>query len=152
MLLVSHHANSALLHIRRFIDIVKNGFQINQFINDAKILFEVLNGEEFLTLTSEDRYNLTHVPISDINIISSSHMYAYIRYFSWLDTWLMLFIAHLNAGVFKWSPIFMNVQSAKKIVCGLVKVKLNIIIDGASSQGGTFTTGNVVKFCNRDCF
>ena len=39
------------------------------------------------------------------------------------------------------------VKSARNFVCGLLKEKLNILIDVASSQGGTSTTGNVARRC-----
>ena len=59
----------------------------------------------------------------------------------------MQLIGNLNAGVCKWSPSSSRVKGAKNFVCGLVKEKLNIMIDFASSQGGTTTTANVTRRC-----
>ena len=125
------------------VDLVSDGFPINRFISDAKVLFQEVNEEKFLSLTSDQRFNLTHVPVSDIDIIPSSPLHAYLRCFSWL----MDLIGHLNGGVYKWSPSSFKVKSARNFVCGLLKDKLNILIDVASSQGGTSTTGNVVRRC-----
>ena len=49
----------------------------------------------------------------------------------------MHLLGHLNAGVSKWSPSSVEVHSAKNFLCGLLKEKLNNMIDFASSQGGT---------------
>ena len=68
------------------VDIVNNGFPINRFISDAKVLFEEVNEEQFLSLTTDQRFNLTHVLLSDIDIIPSSPLHAYLRCFSWLIT------------------------------------------------------------------
>ena len=43
--------------------------------------------------------------------------------------------------------VSVKVKSARNFVCGLLKEKLNILIDFASSQGGTSTTGNVARRC-----
>ena len=125
------------------VDLVSDGFPINRFISDAKVLFQEVNEEQFLSLTSDQRFNLTHVPLSDINIIPSSPLHAYLRCFSWL----MDLIGHLNGGVCRWSPSSAKVKSARNFVCGLLKEKLNILIDFASSQGGTSTTGKVARRC-----
>ena len=61
------------------VDIVNDGFPINRFISDAKVLFEEVNEEQFLSLTTDQRFNLTHVPLSDIDIIPSSPLHAYLR-------------------------------------------------------------------------
>ena len=58
--LVVHSATCALP-----ISSVRECFPINRFIRDAINLFAEVNGEEFLTLPSYERFNLTHKPISD---------------------------------------------------------------------------------------
>ena len=125
------------------VDLVSDGFPINRLISDAKALFQEVNEQKFLSLTSDKHFNLTHVPVSDIDIIPSSPLHAYQRCFSWL----MDLIGHLNGGVYKWSQSSFMVKSARKFVCGLLKEKLNILIDVASSQRGTSTTGNVARCC-----
>ncbi|KAI6658645.1 hypothetical protein LOD99_11023 [Oopsacas minuta] len=64
-------------------DIVKDGFPINRFISDFKVLFDEVNEEEFLSLSSDNRFNVTHRPISDLEIIPSSPLQAYLRCFGW---------------------------------------------------------------------
>ena len=81
------------------VDIVNDGFPINRFISDARVLFDEVNEEQFLSLTTDQRFNLTHVPLSNINIILSSPLHTYFRCFSLL----MHLIGHLNTGVSKWS-------------------------------------------------
>ncbi|KAI6647513.1 hypothetical protein LOD99_8778 [Oopsacas minuta] len=122
---------------------VQDGFPINRFISDAKIIFEEVDEERFLSLSSNERFNLTHAPLSDIDIIPGSPLHAYLRCFSWF----MSLVSHLTAGVTKWSPTSTKVQYTKSFICGLLKEKLNLMIDCASSQGGTSTTGNVVRRC-----
>ena len=102
-----------------------------------------MNEEQFLSLATDPRFNLIHVPLSDIDIIPSSPLHAYLRCFSWL----VHLISDLNAGVSKWSPSSVKVQRAKSFLCGLLKEKLDIMIDFASSQGGTSTTANVARRC-----
>ncbi|KAI6653775.1 hypothetical protein LOD99_3279 [Oopsacas minuta] len=124
-------------------DIVKDGFPINRSITDLKVLFDEVNEEEFLSLSSDNRFNVTHRPISDLEIIPSSPLHAYLRCFGWF----LHLISHLHAGVFKWSPTSKRVSDAKTFVTSSIKDNLNIIIDIPSTQGGTTTTGNVVRRC-----
>ncbi|KAI6647406.1 hypothetical protein LOD99_12402 [Oopsacas minuta] len=84
-----------------------------------------------------------HALLSDIDMIPGSLLHAYLRCFSWF----MSLVSHLTAGVTKWSPTSTKVQYTKSFICGLLKEKLNLMIDCASSQGGTSTTGNVVRRC-----
>ena len=52
-------------------DMVKDGFPINRSITYAKVVFEEVNEEEFFSLSSNQRFNITHKPISDLDIIPS---------------------------------------------------------------------------------
>ncbi|KAI6646833.1 hypothetical protein LOD99_9162 [Oopsacas minuta] len=125
-------------------NISKNdGFPTKRFISDAKIIFEEVDEERFLSLSSNERFNLAHAPLSDIDIIPGSPLHAYLRFFSWF----MSLASHLTAGETKWSLTSTKVQYTKSFICGLLKEKLNLMIDCASSQGGTSTTGNVVRRC-----
>ncbi|KAI6661839.1 hypothetical protein LOD99_9791 [Oopsacas minuta] len=112
-------------------------------IQHLKVLFDEVNEEEFLSLSSVNRFNVTHRPISDLEIIPSSPLHAYLRCFGWF----LHLINHLLAGVCKWSPTSKRVSDAKTFVTSLIKDNLNIIIDTPSTQGGTTTTGNVVRQC-----
>ena len=93
----------------------------------------------FLLKSSDKRFNITHRPISDLDIIPSSPLHAYLRCFGWY----LYLISHLHAGLFKWSPTSKRVSDAKTFITSLIKDNLNIIIDIPSTQGGTTTTGNV---------
>ncbi|KAI6653020.1 Dna-mediated transposase [Oopsacas minuta] len=50
-------------------DIIKDGFPINRSIIDLKVLFDEINEEEFLSLSSDNRFNVTHRPISDLETL-----------------------------------------------------------------------------------
>ena len=83
------------------LDLIRNGFPINRFIDAAKELFnDVSSHEQFLKLDSRSRYGLTHPPISDKDILPASPLHSYLCVFRWL----MLVIYHLDAGTTKWSP------------------------------------------------
>ena len=60
------------------IDLIRDGFPINRSISAAKELLNSVNKEEFLSLPSEERFGLTHKPISDIDIICSC-LYVYFQ-------------------------------------------------------------------------
>ena len=47
------------------LDLVHGGFPINRLISDAKAILQEVDEEEFLSLSSDLRFNLTHVPISE---------------------------------------------------------------------------------------
>lgn len=122
---------------------VKEGFPINRTITNAKYIFEEVDKEEFLYRKSDERFNITHRPISDIDIVSGSPLHAYLRCFAWF----LNLVSHINAGISnKWSPTSIKVLESKKFVVGLIDEKLKILID-IPSQGGTSTTGNVVRRC-----
>ena len=63
------------------IGFVKYGFPINRKIQHARTLFEEVN-EDFFSLPTNKRFNLTHKPISEIDIISASPLHAYLGTFS----------------------------------------------------------------------
>ena len=124
------------------IDFVLQGFPINRTIQDAKILFQEVEEEEFLSLKSDDRYNITHPPASDKDIVSASPLHAYLRCFAWF----FKLICHLVAGeTDNWSSS--SVSETKRVIISFIKERLSILIDAPSIQGGTSTTGNVARKC-----
>ena len=128
------------------IDFARDGFPINRFIHDAKIFFEEVGEEQFRTLSSDQRFNLTNPPTSDKDILSASPLHAYLRSFSWFLT----LISHLQTGhTHRWAPSSKKVTDARKLITSLIDEKLNISIDQPSAQGGTSTTGNIVRQCFR---
>ena len=60
------------------IDIVKT-VSISIEIQDARSIFEEVDESEFLSRPTNERFNIAHQPISDIDIVSLLH--AYLRIF-----------------------------------------------------------------------
>ncbi|KAI6654457.1 hypothetical protein LOD99_853 [Oopsacas minuta] len=126
------------------ISIVQNVFPINRTIRDARDVFDEVDEEEFLSLPTNQRFNLTHKPISEKDIMSASLLHTYLRTISWF----LLLICHLQCGAIqKWSPTSPIILGVKKFITSLIEEKLSISIDTPSVQGGTTTTGNVVRRC-----
>ena len=89
------------------IDLARDGFPINRFIHDAKIIFEEVGEEQFRNLSSDQRLNLTNLPTSDKDIISASPLLlAYLKSFNWFLT----LISHSQTGhTHCWAPSSKNV-------------------------------------------
>ena len=64
------------------ISFVNTGYPINRTIHDARALIEEVDEDKFLSLPSIQRFNSTHKLISDKDIVSVSHLHAYLRNFS----------------------------------------------------------------------
>ena len=120
------------------ISFVNTGYPINRTIHDARALFEEVDENEFLS-PSTQRLNPTHKPIS----VSVSPLHAYLRTFSLF----LLLVSHLQCDARKWSPTSSKIVGAERFITNLIEEKRNISIDAPSSQGGTSTTGNVVRRC-----
>ena len=59
-------------------ELVTDGFPINRTITDAaQIFLEIDDTDSFFALPSNDRFNLTHKPISTINTTSASPLHSY---------------------------------------------------------------------------
>ena len=59
-------------------DLVIDGFPINRTITDVLELFaHIADTESFFNLLSNQRFNLTHEPVSKININSASPLHSY---------------------------------------------------------------------------
>ena len=56
-------------------ELIRNAFQINYFIYEAKELF---NNELFLKLDSKSRYGITHPPICEKDILPVSPLHSYL--------------------------------------------------------------------------
>ena len=125
------------------LDLIRDGYPINRFISDAKLIFETVDREEFLSLQSKERFGLTHEPISNIEIISASPLHSYTCVFRWF----MLVIYHLQSAIHKWSPTSKHILGSMKFVREFLQEKIGIKIDQVSSAGGTTSTGNVARSC-----
>ena len=123
-------------------DLVLEGFPINRHISDAIEIFADLEDIElFLSLKSDQRYNLTHPPVSTININPASPLHAYTCLFRWFN----LLVYHLNIRKKKWGPTSLQIKTSMQSVRTLVEEKTGLIIDQPDSRGGTSSTGNVAR-------
>ena len=106
-------------------DLVIQGFPINRHISYAIQLFEEFEGsnESFYKLPSNQRFNLTHEPIYNINIVPASPLHAYTCIFRWFN----VLIYHLNVGTLKWSPSSASIKSS-----------MTQLLPLEVSQGGNF--------------
>ena len=125
------------------VELIGEGFPINRSISAARELFETVNKVEFLALPSNDRFGITHEPISDIDIICSSPLHAYTCIFRWF----MTLVYHLHPGTRKWSPSSPVIKNSMKFCSGLLMEKTGMKIDQPSSGGGTTSTGNIARLC-----
>ena len=123
--------------------LIQHGFSINRSIQLAREIFLEVDEDEFLARPSSARFNITHKPISAIDILPASLLHGYIRIFSWL----MNLAYHIHAGVRKWSPTSAKIESSKIFVRNYLHEKIGIKIDFPNSLGGTSTTGNVARQC-----
>ena len=112
-------------------------------MEDAIDIFNYVNEEEFLKLPSEKRYGLTHLPMSNIDILSASPLHSYLCVFRWF----MLLVYHLDAGQRKWSPISPKIHQSINRMRNLLLEKNGLHIDIPSCDGGTSSTGNVARSC-----
>ena len=102
------------------LDLIRDGYPINRFISDAKLIFETVDREEFLSLQSKERFGLTHEPISNIEIISASPLHSYTCVFRWF----MLVIYHLQSAIHKWSPTSKHILGSMKFVRKFLQEKI----------------------------
>ena len=127
----------------KYLDLIRSGFQINRFILDANNFFNVVNFKEFRKLDSKSRYGLTHLPVSEKDILAVSPLHSYLCVFRWL----MLVLYHLDVGTTKWSPSS-QIQTSMNRMRNLLLKETSYHIDLPSCDGETSSTGNVA----RDCF
>ena len=105
--------------------LIQHGFPINRSIQLAREIFLEVDEDEFLARPSSARFNITHKPISAIDILPDSPLHGYIRIFSWL----MNLAYHIHAGVRKWSPTLAKVESSISFVRNYLHEKTGIKID-----------------------
>ena len=82
------------------IELVRSGFPINRTISAARDIFASVDKDEFLALPSQERFGLTHEPLSEIETIPASPLHSYTCVFRWY----MTLVYHLHSGSTKWSP------------------------------------------------
>ena len=99
-------------------EIVIQGFPINRHISDALEIFgEIEDKASFFSLPSNDRVNLTHEPVSTINITPASPLHSYTFIFKWFN----LLVYHLNCGKYKWSPTSPTIKKSMISVPSLIQ-------------------------------
>ena len=129
------------------LEFVKSGFPINRTISAAKEIFSQVDRDEFLSLPSQERFGLTHEPVSDIDVISASPLHSYTCVYRSYFRWFMILVYHLHSGSTKWSPTSLKVQASLKFVRSFLQEKTGLKIDQPSSDGGTTSTGNIARQC-----
>ena len=125
------------------IELIKQGIPINRSIDSAIEIFAEVDEDDFLSLPSNERFGLTHKPLSEENILSASPLHGNLRVFGWF----MQLVYHIQAGEKKWIPSSPKIRQAMEFVRGLLWEKINVRIDFPTSQGGTTSTGNVIRTC-----
>ena len=122
--------------------LVLQGFPINRHISDAIEMFgEHEDIESFLSLPSNKRVNLTHEPVSTINITPASPLHSYACGFRWFN----LLIYHLNSGKSKWAPTSPTIHQSMIFVRNVVQERTGLKIDQPDPSGGTTSTGSVAR-------
>ena len=123
-------------------ELVIHGSPINRHIFDALEMFgELEDRESFFSLPSNDRVNLTHLPVSTINIKAAWPLHSYTSIFRWFN----LLVYHLNSGKFKCSPISPNIKQSMAFVRSLIQKQTGLKVDQPDTSGGTTPTGSVVR-------
>ncbi|KAI6661408.1 hypothetical protein LOD99_13279 [Oopsacas minuta] len=98
------------------------GYPINRNISDAIQLFgELEDIDDFFSLPKNQRFNLTHQPLSTIDILPASPLHSYTCIFRWLN----LLVYHLNCNKLTWSP------SSKEIKDSMMDMRT--IVQGVTS-------------------
>ena len=113
--------------------IIREGYPVNRTITNAKMIFqdEDFNEIDFFSLQTNDRYKLTHKPLSEQDIISASPLHSYLRIFSWF----MDLLGHLCCGkTVKWSPSSRVISDSRRLISSLVNEKTSLQIDLPNSQ------------------
>ena len=128
-------------------ELVECGYPLNRHVKDAIDIFNDVNEEEFLRLPSEKRNSslklITHLPMSNIDILSASPLHSYLCVFRWF----MLLIYHLDAGQRKCSPTSPKIHLSMNRMRSLLLLKTGLHVDIPSCDGGTSSTGNVAQSC-----
>ena len=99
------------------IELVRSGFPINRTISAARDIFASVYKTEYLSLPSQERFGLTHEPLSEIDTIPASPLQTYTCVFRWF----MTLVYHLHSGFNKWSPTSAKVRNSLKFVRELLQ-------------------------------
>ena len=123
-------------------DFIVQGYPINRNISDAIQLFgEVEDVDAFFSLPTNQRFNLTHEPLSTINILPASPLHSYTCIFRWFN----LLVYHLNCKKFTWSPSSKEIKESMIHVRTIIQEVTGLRIDQPDPKGGTTSTGGVAR-------
>ena len=123
-------------------EFIVQGFPINRKISDAIQLFGDLEDiDAFFSLPSNQRFNLTHEPLSTINILPVSPLHSYTCIFRWFN----LLVYHLSCKKFTWSPSTREIKDSMIHVRTIIENVTGLRIDQPDPKGGTTSTGGVAR-------
>ncbi|KAI6658821.1 hypothetical protein LOD99_15166 [Oopsacas minuta] len=123
-------------------DLILQGYPINRNISDAIELFgELEDIDAFFSLPTNQRFNLTHQPLSTMDILPASPVHSYTCIFRWFN----LLVCHLNCNKLTWSPSSKEIKDSMMDVRTIVHEVTGLRIDQADPKGGTTSTSGVAR-------
>ena len=122
--------------------LVVDGFPINTTITDARQLFsDIEDTDSFFALPNTERFGLTDIPISTIDINPASPLHSYTCIFRWFN----LLVFHFHIEKLSWSPTSPAIKHSMKFIQTLIQEKTGLKVDQPDSSGGTTSIGNVAR-------
>ena len=99
--------------------LVVDGFPINRTITDSRQFSDIKDTDSFFALPFTERFGLTDIPISTIDINSASPLHSYTRIFRWFN--LLVWRCHIEK--LSWSPTSPAIKQSMKFLQTLIQVK-----------------------------
>ncbi|KAI6657119.1 hypothetical protein LOD99_15905 [Oopsacas minuta] len=129
-------------------DLILQGYPINRNISDAIQIFgELEDIDAFFSSPTNQRFNLTHQPLSTIDILPTSPSHSYTCIFRWFN----LLVYQLNCNKLTWSPSSKEIKDSVVDVRTIVQEVTGLRIDQPDPKGGTTSTGGVARrACSND--
>ncbi|KAI6651099.1 hypothetical protein LOD99_5449 [Oopsacas minuta] len=123
-------------------DLILQGYPINRNISDAIQLFgELEDIDAFFSLPTNQRFNLTHQPLSTMGILPASPLHSYTCIFRWFN----LLVYHLNCNKLTWSPASKEIKDSMMDVRTIVQDVTGLRIDQPDLKEDTTSTGGVAR-------
>ncbi|KAI6659736.1 hypothetical protein LOD99_10705 [Oopsacas minuta] len=110
-------------------------------VNAIELFTQIDDIESFFALSTNERFKLTHQPISEINMHPASQLHSYTGVFRWFN----LLVYHLRIEKFTWSPTSPVIKESMKFLQTFIQEKTGLKVDQPNSSGGTTSTGNVAR-------
>ena len=119
--------------------LVVDGFPINRTITDDRQLFsDIKDTDSLFAHPNTERFGLTDIPISTIDLNSASPLHSYTCIFRWFN----LLVYHLHIEKLSCSPTSPVIKQSMKFLQTLIQEKTGLKVDQPDSSGGTTSTGN----------